>query len=201
MYDMRRYSSIVILLLFLSGCGVTTLSLSNNNILLQVDGKNLKTKGKSLSKEFNNFGKLFLTQEIVKLSDGSIVVYEKAIIDSNYELNFSTKRTIGILFEAKSVIPIYIKKGLHIYQIVLKDNRVLNLIAEQFADQQISFVYGMSTNQTRKILKELDAKNSRPLIDRVTKLENSKRSILSRWSMQKINFAPLITPQRLGFGF
>jgi len=201
MHNIKRYLFATIAMFILSGCGVTRLSLSNNKLLLQADGKNLKTEGTSIAKEFNNFGKLFLTQEIVKLSDSSIIVYEKAVVDSDYELNFSTSRTIGILFEARSVMPIYIKKGLHIYQLELKDGRILNLVAEQFADQQISFVYGMSTNHIREMLNELDAKSSRPLIDRVVKLDGSKKSILSRWSMHMVNFAPLITPQRLGFGF
>ncbi len=201
MNKILRYSLVVATLLYFGGCAVTTLTLDSNNILLHIDGKDLKTEGKSISKEFNNFGKLFLTQNIVKLSDQSIVVYEKVVIDSSYELNFPTKTTISILFGAKSITPIYINKGLHIYQIRLKDGKVLNLIAEQFADQQISFVYGMSTKQIKKILQELDAESRYPLIDRVVKLENNKKSILSKWSMKMVNFAPLITPQRLGFGF
>jgi|GEM_PF-2413866 len=199
---MRRFIYISIFIFSLSGCSTTSLGPDREGLLLQVDGRDMQIKGKSISKEFNNYGKLFLTQEILELQDHTIVVYEKALTDSNYELNFPTQTTLKIIFDTQDITPIYINRGLHIYQLGLHNGKILNLLVEQFEDQQISFVYGMSSRYIARIIKRLELSSSRALVSDsiVAKLPRDKGAIQTHWSMKMINFAPLITPQRLVFG-
>jgi len=198
---MRRFISLPLFLLFLSGCSTTSLRLDRGELLLQVDGRDIHIRGKSISKEFDNYGKLFLTQEVLELQDHTIVVYEKAVTDSSYELNFPTQRTVKLIFDSQDVTTIYREKGLHIYQLKLHNGKILNLLVEQFEDQQISFLYGMSSEYVDKIIKQLELHGSRVLRDGIiVKLPIGKGAIQTHWSMKMINFAPLITPQRLAFG-
>jgi len=198
---MKKYISLFLFVLFISGCSTTSLTLDRGELLLQVGDKDIHMRGKSISKEFTNYGKLFLTQEVLELQDHTIVVYEKAVTDSNYELNFPTETTIRLIFESNAITPIYREKGLHIYQLRLYSGKILNLLVEQFEDQQISFVYGMSSEYVGKVIKQLELNSSRALRgDRVVKLPRGKGAIQTHWSMKMISFAPLITPQRLAFG-
>ncbi|MEA3492038.1 MAG: hypothetical protein U9R27_09085 [Campylobacterota bacterium] len=190
--------SLTTLALLLGGCGsFTNLTYHNNQLSLQIDDKHLNVHGDILTHHKDNFGDLYLLQDTIKLKDGSIVVYEKAQLDSEYELNFPTRKSVEIVFETRDIKQIYFNKGFFLYQIRLKDGRTLNLSVEQYADQRISFVYGMSTAQMRKILTQLDAKSSRPLVEDVITLPQGRGAIKSRWSSKKIYFAPLIRVQVL----
>ncbi len=185
-------------LALLGGCGgFTNLTYDNNQLSLQINEKHLDVHGDTLVHHKDNFGNLYLLQDTIKLKDGSIVVYEKAQTDTDYELNFSAGKSAEIVFESRNIKQIYFDQGFFLYQIQLRDGRILNLAVEQFADQSISFVYGMSTAQMRKMLKQLGATSSQPLVENVITLPQGKEAIKSRWNSKKIYFAPLIRAQVL----
>lgn len=190
------------LLVLLGGCKTADLSYKKGEFSLQVDEKHMKVNGTTLSRHTNSFGKLFLVQDIVKLKNGSIVTYERASTDDLFEFNLTPIQTIKVIFDARNVISVYYKSSFLLLQLILNDGRVLNIAVEQFDDQRLSFVYGMSTEQFRKILKRLDPEAAKkPLIEKVIRLPRGSGAILSRWSIQKVQLVPLITPVRYIFGF
>jgi hypothetical protein len=168
-------------------CSTTDLAYKNNKLVLQVDGKHLEMNGTSLGYHQNNFNSLYLTHQILRLDAGNIVVYEKARTDNRYEFNFPTMTTIQIVFDAIEVRKVYFSSSLYILQLVLQDGRTLNTIVEQLEDQSMNIAYGMSTKQINDLLRQLDAKATRPL---------KQNAILSRWSDKKVHFIPLIVPIR-----
>jgi hypothetical protein len=195
---MKILSIIFISTLFV-GCSITTLSYDNQQLSLSLDGEQIDINAKTIKRQNENYGKLYLSRRVLKLDNNTLVVYEKVRIDDQYELNFSTSQTVGIVFEAERVSRVYAHKGLYLYQLLLKDHKVLNLVVEQFLDQEIVFVYGMRSSQMRELLKDIDATTVRPLVDDVLIL-GGRDIIKSRWSSQKVHFAPLITPLRMIFG-
>lgn len=193
----KKYFSSLLLLLFIGGCGVTTITHKDNQLVITVDDKSIKQKSKTISKNSDNFGKLYLLKEILELNSNSIIVYEKIRLDNEYEFNFSTTTTIKHVFESRKVSQVYANKGLYLYQILLLGGQVLNLMVEEFDSQSMVLTYGMTTNKMRELFKDLEATPRRELIEKVVVLPRDKRAIKSKWSSKKIHFIPLITPLRL----
>jgi hypothetical protein len=124
-------------------------------------------------------------------------VYEDAKTDIQYEFEPPTTRSIGIIFDAKSVVKIYYKALLYAFQVVLKDNRVLNVLASQGYGQELKMVYGMSTERFDSMLKKLDP-NAIPsaYYKNVIDLSNESDPFMSRWTTWKVHFVPLVIPIR-----
>ena len=185
----------IALLAILSGCKTADLSYGQGVLSLQVNQNHLNVNGTTLSSRNDSFGNLYLRQNMIKLKDGSIVVYERLRTDNLYEFNLIPVQTIHSVFDAYRVIPIYYKSSFSLLQLVLRDGRVLNVAAEQFDDQRLTLVYGMSNVQMRNIQKQLDPRAAqKPLIDKVITLPEGRGAIYSRWSVQKVQLTPLITP-------
>ncbi len=182
---------------FLSACSTTDLSYKDNKLALQVDGKHLQVNGTSLGHHQNNFSSLYLRYEILQLDAGNIVVYEKARTDNRYQFNFTTMRTIQIVFDAIEVRKVYFSSSFYILQLTLEDGRTLNTIVEQLEDQSLNLAYGMSNKQVNDLLRQLDTKALRPLKQNVITIQNPQSAILSRWTTRKVDFIPLIIPLRL----
>jgi len=191
----------VALLAILSGCQTSDLSYAQGEFSLQVNQNHLKVNGTTLSSHNDSFSNLYLRQEIIKLKDASIVVYERAKTDDLYEFNLLPMQTIRILFDAYKINVIYFKSSFYLIQMILRDGRILNMAVEQFDDQQLSFVYGMNNTQLRNIQKQLDPQSTqKPLTEKVITLPAGNGAIFSRWSVRKVQFVPLITPIRYIYG-
>ena len=184
------------ILVFLSACSTTDLSYKNNQLVLQVDAKHLQVNGTSLGRHQSNFNTLYLSHNILQLDAGNIVVYEKLRTDNRYQFNFTTMRTIQIVFDAIEVRKVYFSSSFYILQLILQNGRTLNTIVEQLEDQSLNLAYGMSNKQINDLLRQLDGKALRPLKENVITIQNPKNAIFSRWTMRKIDFIPLIVPLR-----
>lgn len=141
-------------LLLLGGCANSNLSYDNTQLNVQVDQTLLQIPSTTIKEKRENFAILFLTQKLLRLEDGSMVVYEEAYTDKLYVFEPTTTRSIGIIFDAKQVIRVYSKSLLFAYQVVLKDNRILNIIVSQGYKQEMKILYGMRTEKLNEMLKK-----------------------------------------------
>ena len=141
----------IALLAILSGCKTADLSYAQGVLSLQVDNNHLNVNGTTLSSRNDSFGNLYLRQNMIKLKDGSIVVYERLMTDNLYEFNLIPLQTIHSVFDARRVISIWNKSSFYLFQLVLRDGRILNVAAEEFDDQRLTLVYGFSNTQLRNI--------------------------------------------------
>jgi hypothetical protein len=183
--------------LLLSGCSnPSKLSYKNEQLQLQVKDAHLQLHGTQLKQQRENFSTLFLTQDLLRLDDGSIVMYENAQTDMQYQFDPTTTRSIGIIFDARSVNKVYENSLLFAYQVVLKDNRVLNMIVSQGYDQELIMVYGMSTSKLNSMLRELDPNAPSAYYKHSINLNNEKNPLMSRWTTYKIHIVPLVVPLR-----
>jgi len=184
----------------ISGCGISNLNYNNKQLTVQVEKEYLQMDGTLLNERKNNFSSLFLSQKVLRLNKGNLVVYEDASTDLNYEFEPPITRSIKIIFEAKNVIMVYAKSHLYAYQLILKDGRILNVIAQQDDSQRLRFVYGMSTTQLNKMLKQLDSDAEGAYYKQVITLQDTRYAILSKWDTQKVHFVPLVVPLRRFMG-
>ena len=186
-----------IALLLLTACGPTSnLNYRNGELSIQLSDQNLQLHGKMLKQNRENFSILFLTQSLLRLDDGSMVMYEDARTDLQYQFDPITTTSISVIFDAKSMVRVYSNAFLYAYQIVLPDNRILNLIASQSYDQELQMVYGMSTKKLDSMLKKLDPNAQPAHYKNVIDLSHEPNPLISRWTTTKINFYPLVIPLR-----
>jgi len=181
-------------LFILSACSNSTLSYDKSKLNLRVDNVLLQVHGTQLKSNRENFSILFLDQKLIRLDDGSMVMYEHGRTDMAYEFAQITRRTINTVFDAQKIVEVYNKSLIHAYQIVLSDGRILNAVVTQNYDQELNMVYGMSSKKLDKMLKRLNPV-ARPVPYRhAITLEHEANPLLSRWTTWKINFVPLVQP-------
>lgn len=186
----------IVLILQISGCATSNISYKNEQISLQINNAHLQIHGIQVQQHRENFSTLFLTQNLLRLDDGSIVMYEEARTDMQYQFDLPTTRSIGIIFDAKRVVKVYYNTLIYAFQVVLKDNRILNVIATQGYDQKLQMVYGMSTEKLNSMLKSLDPDAQPISYKNVINLSNESTPFISRWTTWKVHFVPLVVPLR-----
>jgi len=186
---------VTIVTLMISGCsGSSNLTYNNKQLTIQVEKEYLQLDGTLINEHRDNFSSLFLSQKVLRMSEGNLVVYEDARTDLHYEFEPPIMHSIKIIFEAKSVIMVYGKDHLYAYQLILKDGRLLNVVAQQSDTQQLKFIYGLSTAQLNKMLKQLDPNAEVAYYKQVIQLHDERDALLSKWDVQKIHFVPLVVP-------
>ena len=179
---------------YYQACSTSTLTYDSSNINLRVDDTALKVHGKELKSNRENFSILFLEQKLLRLDDGNLVMYEYAQTDMAYEFAQITTRTIDIVFDARKIVKVYDKALIYGYQIILNDGRVLNAVVSQSFEQELSMVYGMSSQKFDEMLKKLNP-DAKPVPYRnAIVLKNEPNPLMSRWNTWKVNFVPLVQP-------
>ena len=186
----------LVLILLISACATSNISYNNEQISLQINDSHLQIHGIQLKQHRENFSTLFLTQKLLRLDDGNMVMYEEAQTDMQYQFDLPTTRSIGIIFDAKRVVKVYYNALIYAFQVVLKDNRVLNVLATQGYDQELKMVYGMSTEKLNNMLKNLDPDALPVDYKNVINLRNEPTPFMSQWTTWKVHFVPLVVPLR-----
>ncbi len=186
----------LVLILLISACATSNISYNNEQLSLQINDSHLQIHGIQLKQHRENFSTLFLTQKLLRLDDGNMVMYEEAQTDMQYQFDLPTTRSIGIIFDAKRVVKVYYNALIYAFQVVLKDNRVLNVLATQGYDQKLQMVYGMSTEKLNSMLKDLDPDALPVDYKNVINLRNEPTPFMSQWTTWKVHFVPLVVPLR-----
>jgi len=186
----------LVLILLISACATSNISYNNEQLSLQINDSHLQIHGIQLKQHRENFSTLFLTQKLLRLDDGNIVMYEEAQTDMHYQFDLPTTRSIGIIFDAKRVVKVYYNALIYAFQVVLKDNRVLNVLATQGYDQKLQIVYGMSTDKLNNMLKNLDPDALPVDYKNVINLSHEPTPFMSQWTTWKVHFVPLVVPLR-----
>ena len=181
-------------LLLFTGCTTSSLTYTKETLNLKVDNTQLQVHGTQLKSRSDNFSILFLDQKLIRLDDGTLVMYEKAETDIQYEFANTTTRTIQVVFDAKRLIKVYDHALVYAYQLVLADNRILNILISQSYDQELSMVYGMSTQKLDKMLHKLNPNTAPAYYKNAITLNLDRNPLLSNWTTWKVNFVPLVQP-------
>lgn len=197
MYTHIKRFALLSLILLLTACSTSsTLKYDNSNLKLQIEENRIQVPSTQINSKRENFSSLFLEQKLLRLDDGSLVMFEEAETDMQYMFDPPTTRTISVVFDAIKVVKVYEKNFIYAYQLVLKDQRVLNIIVSQGYDQELQMVYGMSTKQFVKALNHLNANiNAVPYLNAI-ELKNEPDPLLSKWTTSKVSFYPLVIPVR-----
>jgi len=192
---LKKLFTITTLLLLLTACGgLSYIGYDHSQLLLQLDKNRLLLPGKFIGEKRDNFSSLYLSRKLIRLNDGTLVVYEDAQTDLSYEFEPTITRSVKIVFEAVSIATVYARNNLFAYQLLLKNGKLLNVIAQQSDTQELRLVYGMGTLHLNKMLKELDPDALAAPYRQAIQLKDPSTALLSRWDVQKVHFVPLVVP-------
>ncbi len=201
MYRIVKFLIPIFALAFLAGCSTTDISYKNNQLVLQLNGKQFQFDSRFINHRMENFATLFIDQQLLQLNEGNMVVYEKARTDDMYEFYFPTIDTIKIVFDARYARVVYFSSSFYIMQVALADGRPLNVIVEQLEDQSLNMVYGMTNRQINNLLNQLGSQEKMPVNQHVITITSQQRAIMSRWTTYKVNIMELVGPKRDLMGF
>lgn len=197
MYKNIKLLALLTFIFMINACGTPSLlQYDNSSLNLQIADKRIQVPSTQVKSTKENFKILFLEQKLLRLDDGSLVMYEEAETDMQYMFDPTTTRTISVVFDAAKVVKVYEKDFIYAYQIVLKDRRVLNIIVSQGFDQELQMVYGMSSKQFLTALNRLGANISTLAYLNTIELKNESVPLISKWTTSKVNFYPLVVPMR-----
>lgn len=192
------YRTVLIITLesFLTACMpvLSHIGYQNGYIVLQRADTFVRIEGIPVAQKRENFTSLFLTQTLLKLHEGNLVVFEKANTDLQYEFEPTLMRIINVVFETRRKILVYRKDHIHAYQLILPSGRLLNLIAQQSESQELQLLYGMTTPQLNRILRSIDDESPSAKYQNVITFHQPSHAIFTHWDIQKVHFYPLVVP-------
>jgi len=165
-----------------------------------MDEKRVALPAILVKQKLENYNNLYITQRVLRLDDGSLVVYEDAKTDELYEFDTTMAWTTSEVFDAKKIYKVYANSHLYAYQLLLPNNQILNLIVQQDDTQELRFIYGMSTKKLNEIVKSLDANSTEAYYNDVVTIEDVNHALWSSWTVRKVHFTPLIVPLRQAGG-
>jgi hypothetical protein len=190
-------------ILLLNACGTSSgMGYHQGNLYFRMEETIAQISSTPVASKRTNFKSLFLTQTVLKTEAGNLIVYEDARTDLSYEFEPTLMRTINVIFETRKKVPLYIRGHLHAYQVILPGGKILNLIAQQDNTQHLKLLYGMSTPQLNRMLKQLDPSAPNAPYSRVVSLKDPEHAVLTKWDDMKVHFYPLVVPlPRLMMGY
>jgi hypothetical protein len=192
---MRLYSLLLGTLL-LTGCATSTLNLSDDTLTLTYDKEKLSAKGITVDEKFDRYPELALRQSIIELNDDTLLVYEDVQADITYQFQYSTPKSVEMIFEAKKIKTLYQRNNLYFFQLALKNGKFLNIVAQQSNMQSLTQLYGFSNEQIRKIIEKVSGEKKELNLheENVVVFEKFEGSYLSRWSTKLIAIDGLMIP-------
>ena len=200
---MYRIVLATILATFFTACMpvLSHIGYQNGYIVFQRADRFVRIKGIPIAQKRENFTSLFLTQTLLKLKEGNLVVYEKANTDLQYEFEPTLTRIVNVIFETRRKILLYHKDHFYAYQLILPNGSLLNLIAQQSESQELQLLYGMTTTQLNQILHAIDNEAPEAKYKNVITLHNPSHAILTHWDIKKVHIYPLVVPLPRFLGF
>ena len=199
MYQFKSVFAPFTLLLLLSGCATSSLTMPDKKtILISTDKQNIVIDGtveKSSRVNMNNIA--FVYQSLFRQADGTFIVYETVDLSSNYRYNYATQRTMDIVFEAKSISTIYMYQYLTFLQIETKNRELLNVLVDQSHEQYMTFAYGFSSEKFKEMIETINMSSkteSGALREEVMTFKDPDKAILSQWNTKMLVLDHIFVP-------
>jgi UDP-N-acetylmuramate-alanine ligase len=180
------------LVLFLGGCsgvmptGNVGLNQNDTELVASLNHAADVIKG-SVVKRANVYMYPTNSHQFVFEADDSknLIVLELVDLDVLYRYNYLDFQNIYYIFNANSVNYVAEQQGLNFYQVILSNNKTLNLIMQMPNDDTLSFSYGYSDAQFKAIIEKLKLPmHQQGYNPDVLILDNPEHAILSEWTPQ-----------------
>lgn len=201
---MKKFILLICSVLFLAGCHTSSLNLDKSNeLILGYNNNSYMLSSQVLSSKFLNYKDLFINQYMLKDKNGRVLFFEDLETSVDFEFNYKELYTLLYIFDTTKYEMFYQDENLTLLQVKLKNKKYVNVILESNDTQEISYVYGFSNEDFRKIALKLQTKKD----DKLPELKenivflNDTSKPLTKWSSDVVYLTPLITPVRYQGGF
>jgi len=193
---MRLKYILTIILLWFSGCSNISSHLiyNNHSVYIKTSNTPIILKAQTLTTKNTNFVSLYLKQQLLQISNKETIVYEQAITNLEYEFEPTLHRIISVIFDTSTLIPIYNNNNLYVYQIILPNHKIINIIIHYFGTQELYLLYGMSNKTLYNILHNLDTNIHLPTLLPTIKLPTNNKAFITKWNDWNVHFVPLVVP-------
>jgi len=186
---MRVY--LLILVLFLSGCVSSSLQIKpSNKLVLQHDSVEYSLANKVTKKSLTHFLNLDVLRYELEDSSQERLFLEELVCDIEYEFKYGSVKTITDVFDVSKYHILYYSGGLLLMQLEVEPKKYVNVLAETSSTQNMSYVYGFSDSEFKKIIKSLGIKVN----DKSIQKAYGVRESLSSWNQGHLILFPLVKP-------
>jgi len=181
--------------LFTNGCSSSyaTLGYRDQTVYVQLENVLTQLHAQPITQKRTNFSSLFLKQQILRTEKGNLIILETAQTDLSYEFEPTIDRIVNVLFNTRRKVLLYAGGGLFVYQVILENGQVINLIAEKSENQRIKLLYGLTNSQIMQILKVLMGYAVK-LPYHGMSINGVKHAFLTQWTDMNVHFYPLVVP-------
>jgi len=158
----------------------SSIKLDNDKLILNVKDKSIFLDYTLKKSENLTFSNLNVTIKKLALT-GSNTFFEIATADSLYEFTGNRELIVKTIFEAEKINEIFSINGLSAIEVVLKNDKVVNLFVEENDIKELIFFYGLKTDLFIKTVKRLQGKDVKLLY------QESVKTLLepaTHWSVQ-----------------
>ena len=157
----------------------SSIKLENNRVVLNVKDKSVFLDYNLKKSENLTFSNLNIVQKELNLK-GKIAFLEVATADALYQFSGKTEFVVKTVFEAKKMNRIFSINGLEAIEVVLKNDKVLNLFVDDNDMKELTFFYGLPTDIFIKTVERLQGREAKLLYqENIEALANAK----SHWSV------------------
>lgn len=182
--------------LFTNGCSSSyaTLGYRDQTVYVQLENVLTQLHAQPMTQKRTNFSSLFLKQQILKTEKGNLIVLETAQTDLSYEFEPTIDRIVNVLFDTRRKAVLYAANGLFVYQVILPDGYVVNLIAEKSENQSLKLLYGLTDSQMAQMLNVLTGHTVKLPYTHVMSIHYANRALMTKWTDMNVHFYPLVVP-------
>lgn len=183
------------ILLVLAGCSQPRLFMqSDGEMGIKLNEKMLSVSSNSVLQERVLLSSITIDRGIYALENDHFIAVEFANVQRPYIFRNDARRTLEIVFNAKSTRQLDRVGNLGFYAIVLSDGETLLAVAENLNKLALKLVYGLSKAQMQAVMKHVNAQNTKDFnaIEEVLALDGTKASLLTQWNEKMIIFAELL---------
>jgi archaellin len=140
----------------------SSIKLENNRVIINVKDKSVFLDYNLKKSENVTFSNLNIVQKELDLN-GQTAFLEIATADALYQFSGKTEFIVKTVFEAKKINKIFSINGLKAIEVVLKNDKVLNLFVDDNDMKTLTFFYGLPTDIFLKTVERLQGRESKLL--------------------------------------
>ena len=197
---MKKIILMILAIIFISGCATSSLKVNKKDeLVIKYDVKELILNFKLTNSDTLHDKNIIIVQNRLQDEYGRVLFYEDVETDSSYEFNFNELYSLLYIFgEIKKYERVYTRNNLSFFQLLLPNDKRINVMVQASSSQRISFVYGFSNYEFIKLAKKIkgDSEGEFKRLKYQARTLTMQEKPLTKWSTELIYFTPLITPLR-----
>jgi len=182
---------IALLALFLLGCTPSSLTLEKSQkLILNQNSKEYTFSDRVLNQEKMRFINIDVERYEIQNSSSKRLFFEQLYTETNHEWRYGSVETLKSIFDVYNSNTLYFSATLLLIQFEIEPDKYVNILAETSGTQDISYIYGFSNEEYKKVIKDLGVEVRESEIKKAYEV----REPLTKWTQKHLILFPLLQP-------